>query len=239
MQQYTLSRLCTALLLLFSVLACKHEPLVGPTNPNPNDPPTVGAVCSPDTVYFQNQVLPLLISNCTQSGCHNAQDRKEGIVLDSYASLMSTVKKVNSTDWNKNELTEAILETDPDDRMPRPPSVPLSTVQINLIKTWVSQGALNNSCDEGAGNCDTTANKYSLFVKPLILAKCQGCHSGSAPQGNINLSTYATVRSLALNGKLYASVTRPSGWMPQGGAKLDGCSLAKLKAWIDSGAPEN
>ena len=239
MQQYTLSAFCAALLLLFSIAACKHEPLVGPTGPDPNDPPTSGAVCSPDTVYFQNQVLPILISNCTQSGCHNAQDREKGVVLDSYQNLLNTVEKVSSTDWEKNELMKVILETDPDDRMPRPPSLPLSAAQIELISTWIKQGAGNNACNENPGNCDTTANRYSLFVKPLILAKCQGCHSGSTPQGNISLATYASVRTVALNGKLYASLARPSNWMPKGGAKLDDCSLAKLKAWVDSGAPEN
>jgi hypothetical protein len=239
MQQYTLSALCAALWLLISLSACKHEPLAGPNGADPNDPPTVGAVCSPDTAYFQNQVLPLLISNCTQSGCHNAQDRQDGVALDSYPNLLSTVDKVGSTDWGKNKLLKAILETDPDKRMPRPPSAPLTAAQIDLLKKWVAQGALNNSCDEGAGKCDTTANRYSLFVKPLILAKCQGCHSGAAPQGNIRLDTYASVRAVALNGKLYGAVARTSNWMPKGGAKLDNCSSAKLKAWIDSGAPEN
>ncbi len=152
---------------------------------------------------------------------------------------MSTVEKVGSTDRKKNELMEVILETDPDDRMPRPPSLPLTAAQINLISTWINQGARNNICNENSGKCDTMANTYSLFVKPLILAKCQGCHSGSAPQGNISLATYASVRTVALNGKLYGSLTRQSGWMPKGGAKLDDCSLAKLKAWVDSGAPEN
>lgn len=239
MQQYTLLAFCAALLLLFSSAACKHDPLIDPIGLGPIDPTTSGAVCSPDTVYFQNQVLPILISNCTKSGCHNAQDREKGVVLDSYQNLMSTVEKVSSTDWKKNELMEVILETDPDDRMPRPPSLPLTSTQINLLSTWIKQGALNNSCNENSDQCDTTANTYSLFVKPLILAKCQGCHSGSAPQGNISLTTHASVRTVALNGKLYASLTRQSTWMPKGGAKLDNCSLAKLQVWIDSGAPEN
>lgn len=239
MQQYTLPAFYAALLLLFSIAACKHDPLIDPIGPGPIDPPTNDKVCSPDTAYFQNQVLPLLISNCTQSGCHNAQDRQEGVVLDSYQNLMSTVEKVTSTDWDKNELMEVILETDPDDRMPRLPNTPLSAAQISLISTWIKQGARNNSCDEGAGQCDLAANTYTFFVKPLILAKCQGCHSGAAPQGNISLTTYASVRTVALNGKLYAALDRPSNWMPKGGAKLDNCSLAKLKAWADSGAPEN
>ena len=91
--------------------SCKHEPIDGldttpiDTTGMPIDTTPVTAVpCSPDSVYFQNEVLPLLVSNCTESGCHNTIDRQEGIILDSYANLMATVDDVTSTDWSKNEL---------------------------------------------------------------------------------------------------------------------------------------
>lgn len=238
MSHYTRTSSFVAIALLFSVWACKHEP-ISPSGSDPNDPPTNSVTCDPDSVYFQNQVLPLLVSNCTQSGCHNTQDHKEGVILDSYSSLINTVEKVTSTNWSKNKLMEVITDSDPDDRMPPAPAAPLTTEQINLIGKWISQGTFNNQCDESGGNCDLAANRYSQFVKPLIMSKCQGCHSGSNPQGGINLATYAGVRTVALNGQLYSSLTAGSGWMPKGGAKLDNCSLDKIKAWIDSGAPEN
>ena len=242
MQRYTLFLLFTLLIVGLVFSACKHNPLVDPSVIDPDDPPIIGPggnTCSPDSVYFQTQVLPILISNCTQSGCHNAQDHEEGIILTSYQSLMNTVEKVNSNNWDENELMEVIRDTDPDKRMPRPPNAPLTQDQINLIGTWVNQGAKNNTCTEQTGNCDPTTGTYAAFVKPLIQAKCQGCHSGSAPQGNINLSTYANAKAVAVSGKLYTAVTRTSNWMPQGGAKLDTCALSKLKNWIDLGAPEN
>lgn len=225
---------------VFTVLAllasCKHEPFLHPVDP---DNPSYSSSCSPDSVYFQNQILPILVSNCTQSGCHNAQDKQEGIVLTSYQSMLSTVKKSTLNDLSENKMMKAILDNDPDDRMPPPPSQPLSAVQINLLKTWLAQGGLNNACDENAGGCDLQTAKYSSFVQPLMQAKCQGCHSGSTPQGNINLSNYAAIKELALNGKLYASLTRASNWMPSGGAKLDQCSLDKIQQWIADGAPQN
>jgi hypothetical protein len=61
--------------------SCKHAPLIpvdnNPIDPidttqNPIDTVATGIPCSPDTVYFQNTILPMLIANCTQSGCHNA-----------------------------------------------------------------------------------------------------------------------------------------------------------------------
>jgi len=89
-----------ASLFTATLFSCKHDPFI------PVDPDTPsGGTCDPDTVYFQNQVLPLLISSCTESGCHNAQDRAEGVVVDSYESLMTTVEDVTRTNWSKNDLT--------------------------------------------------------------------------------------------------------------------------------------
>lgn len=48
--------------------------------------------CDPDSVYFKQQILPILQSNCAKSGCHNEESRKHGVVLNSYQNLMSTVE---------------------------------------------------------------------------------------------------------------------------------------------------
>ncbi len=197
-----------------------------------------GVLCDPDSVYFSNQILPILISNCTQSGCHNDQDREDGVVLTSYQNLMLSVEDVNSPDLGENHLTRVLVEDDLEDRMPfgKPP---LPQEQINLINRWVQQGARNNACNENAGQCDTTNAKFSSFVQPLVQARCQGCHSGSSPQGGISLTNYTDIKAVANNGKLYDVVTRSSNWMPKGGQKLDDCTTSKLKAWIDAGAPNN
>lgn len=221
-------------------LACQHEPFQQPNDPGiPVDPPPTTGICDPDSVYFQNQILPILVSNCTESGCHNAQDHQEDVVLTSYQSLMNTVENADQNDWHENKLMRALLETDPDKQMPPPPNAPLSQAQINLLKTWLAQGAANNACDENAGGCDVADAKFSTFVQPLVQAKCQGCHSGNSPQGGIKLASYPDIKAVALNGKLYAALTRTSNWMPKGGAKLDDCSLQKIQAWVGAGAPQN
>ncbi|HLP94840.1 MAG TPA: c-type cytochrome domain-containing protein [Saprospiraceae bacterium] len=214
-------------------VSCKHDPYVNPTNPE------MTGFCNPDSVYFQNQILPILVSNCTESGCHNAQDQEDGVVLDSYQGLVSTVENATQNDLHENKLMRAILDGDSDDRMPPAPKSPLSTDQINLLKKWLEQGAINNACDENFGGCDPTDARYSTFVQPLVQAKCQGCHSGNNPQGGIKLSNYAEVKAVALNGKLYSSVVRSTNWMPLGGARLDDCNLQRIQTWIQAGAPEN
>lgn len=179
------------LLLLELLSACKHDALFdaavpGPTDTLPGDPPNTGGLCDPDTVYFQSQILPLLISRCTEPGCHGA-----------------------------------------------------ASAEIQLIQTWIAQGAKNNGCNANFAGCDSTSFTWSAFVQPLIQTQCQGCHSGSAPQGGINLGSYAAVKAQVTNGKLYASVTRSFAYMPKGGNRLDDCTIKRLKTWIDAGAPEN
>jgi hypothetical protein len=94
----------------------------------------------------------------------------------------------------------------------------------------------------GTGNCDTNAVTYSGTVVPLLQASgCLSCHSGAAPSGNISLATYAGVKTVANNGKLYGAINHSPGFssMPQGGNKMSGCNISKIKAWIDAGSINN
>lgn len=90
-------------------------------------------------------------------------------------------------------------------------------------------------------SCDTANVTYAAVVKPIIDSKCatSGCHLGTAPSG-YDLSSYAMVASVANNGKLVAAIehTGPSP-MPKGLPKLDDCTIAKIKIWVNAGAPNN
>lgn len=89
------------------------------------------------------------------------------------------------------------------------------------------------------GVCDTSSVTYTLTIAPIINSSCNSCHSGSAPSGNIDLSNYSNVKLQADNGALYGSMSHDPNWsqMPQGGNKLDDCTLQKVKVWIDKGVP--
>lgn len=93
-----------------------------------------------------------------------------------------------------------------------------------------------------SGICDTANSTYTTVVQPALQTYgCIGCHSGSAPSGNIMLNTYANVKTYVQNGKFYGSITHSSGYvaMPQGGNKMSTCTINKIKAWIDAGALNN
>jgi hypothetical protein len=91
-------------------------------------------------------------------------------------------------------------------------------------------------------NCDTSNVTYSTTIKNLLTNYgCLGCHVGGNPPGGINLETYSNVKVMVDNGRLYGAITHSPGFrpMPDGAAKMNDCDIKKVKAWIDSGAPNN
>jgi hypothetical protein len=229
--------------------ACKHAPLFDDDGLTPIDTTdTTGTVdtiptgtpCDPDKVYFENDVLPILISNCAKSGCHDVASHQDGVILNNFNNVMQTAD-VRPYDLAGSDLYEVITDTDPDDRMPQPPNAPLTQAQIQIIAKWINQGAQNLECDANAGGCDTTNISFSQTLQPIINTYCKGCHSGASPSGNLSLETYNGVKTVAQNGKLYGVITWSAGYpkMPQGGNKLDACTIAKFKSWIDAGAMNN
>ena len=229
--------------------ACRHElgPLpFGPIDPTdtivvPPPPPdpvdSSGVPCSLDTVYFQNQILPLLVSNCAMSGCHDVQSHQEGVITTNYLNIRQKVVPFNP---NQSKIYQSIIATDPDDQMPRPPAPAFTTEQKNVVKKWIEQGALNNVCNESYGQCDTSNVTYTNYIQPLLTGKCVGCHGNSNPGAGIKLTNYAEVKTSVQTGKFYGSIAWSPGFkpMPQSGAQLSSCQISKVKAWVDAGMPQ-
>lgn len=223
-----------AILLLLMLPGCKHEPPISPLVDDGGNGGGGGDVpCDSNVVYFQQQVLPILISNCAVPGCHDqATDDNDWIQITDFTTLL------NSGIIQDGDLVEALNETDPDKVMPPPDQPGLTDQQIDLIELWIAQGAQNNSC---SSVCDTTNVTYSASIAPLVQQRCGGCHGGANPQGGLNLGTHAVLSTLALDGSLAASVTHdPQGIpMPPSGPMLPQCDIDKFLIWIQDGAPNN
>jgi hypothetical protein len=95
--------------------------------------------------------------------------------------------------------------------------------------------------DNGNGTCVTTGMKFSTDITPILTANCYSCHSGATINGGVNLSTYAGVKAVADNGKLVGTISHAAGFkpMPDGGAKMNSCNIAKIQAWVTAGALNN
>lgn len=220
--------------------SCVHEPPIGPEvvdNGNGGGGGTyTGVPCDSGVVYFNQQVLPILISNCAVPGCHNTPtDDNDWLQITSYSTLMSSGKVQDGDFW------EALTETDPDDVMPPPEQPGLSPAQLALIQQWLQQGAQDLNCDSYAGGCDTTNVTYSIRIQPLVAAKCQGCHSGANPQGGLNFTAWSVLNTVALDGRLMGAVQHQPDYvaMPPSGAMLPQCEIDMLADWVQQGAPQN
>ncbi|HQV76213.1 MAG TPA: cytochrome c [Flavobacteriales bacterium] len=236
--------LLVALCLVVAFIGCKHEPLFAPVvdgggnggNGGGDDPINP---CDPNLVYFEQQVLPILISNCAVPGCHNLPtDDNGGRQITSYSTLMNS-DIIDMNDPFGSDFWEDINDSDPDDRMPRPPQNPLTQGQLDLIERWLQQGAQNNSCAETA--CDTLNVTYSGTIAPLVAQRCAGCHGGGTPQGGLNFGSWSVLNSVAADGRLADAIQHVPGApaMPPTGAMLPDCRIQQFLIWIDSGAPNN
>lgn len=224
--------------------SCEHVPdTVSPVDPQAPPPGTPGGPvsgggqpCDPDTMYFQNRVLPLIISSCAKSNCHDAASQQDGVDLSSYDRIMAT-GDIEPGNPNDSEIYEVLNETDPDKVMPRPPNAPFTAAEKEVIRKWIAQGARNNSCED----CDTTVYSWSAAVVPLINTNCRGCHNPNYLSAGLDLTDYPSVRSVALDGRLMGSLNHVPGFpaMPLGAPKLDECKLTIVQKWIDDGAPNN
>jgi mono/diheme cytochrome c family protein len=248
-------------LLLLGVLSmlvpsCVHDPfspIIGEpidTTGNPidttgmpvdtNGQDTTFIKCDSNLVYFQQEILPIINSNCAKSGCHDAITHEEGLNMTSYTKIMSSgIVKPNKPSDSK--LIKVLTVEHGDKAMPPYPNQKLTTDQIAILSKWISQGAKDTSCVESYVTCNTTAVSYSGFIAPLLNTFCAGCHSGAIPSGSISLNSYNGVKAVAQNGRLVGAISWSAGYhqMPQGGNKLSDCSIAKITAWINDGAPNN
>jgi hypothetical protein len=193
--------------------------------------------CDPTKIYFQQQVLPILVSNCAMSGCHDDASHQEGVVLTSYQKVMAPAD-VTAGNPGGSDLYKVLIDSDPGDRMPRPPQNPLTAQQIQIIKSWIEQGAKDLVC---ASMCDSSIFTFSGAIQPIIQNKCQGCHSGTNAQGGIDLSNYTLLKAKVNDGKLWGSINQLPGYsaMPKNGAKLSDCEIKQFEKWIAAGALNN
>ncbi len=226
----------STLILLFA-FSCTNYQIpdnAAPDDPEKEEPQLVESNCDSDTVYFQNTILPMVVSSCATTGCHDKASHKDGIILTDYASIIRT-GEIKPGDPEDSEFFETLTD-DGDDLMPPPPYNPLNTDQIQQIRTWISQGAKNNVCHDG---CDTTQLTFSETIWPMMQSYCTGCHSTVSPGGGIVIAGYDDMLALAGNGSLMGSIRYESAYSPMPvNQALSECSITQLQKWIDDGFPQ-
>lgn len=188
-------------------------------------------------ICFETEILPIFISNCATTGCHNATDKVDGYDLTHYDGIMTGISAYSPT----NSKHVKYMEKTDNDRMPVPPMDPVSATSIALIKEWINKGA-PNTVDCVVSTCDSVSNvSFSTTVLPIINTNCLGCHNSSSPGGGYDYSNYSGIKSSAANGSLLGSIKHQSPYvaMPLSAGKMSDCNIKQIETWINEGAANN
>jgi hypothetical protein len=104
---------------------------------------------SPSTIVFPDhaisysaQVQPLFDQACNFAGCHDNGTHQSALVLASYGQMMLTPGVVVPAKPDASTLVLSI-QGSVGARMP-PGAYPLNQNQINGIRAWIVEGAMNN-----------------------------------------------------------------------------------------------
>jgi hypothetical protein len=182
-------------------------------------------------VCFNEDVLPIFVSNCTMSGCHNSIDQEGDYDLSNYDGIMKGISPKHPL---SSELYLSIRGSNPS----MPPAGKLGRLELSTIKMWIELGAPNSS---NCRTCDTTTYSYSGRIAPTVQTWCTGCHNSNSAGGGFNFSTYNGLVSSIANNKLMGSLNHLSGFsqMPKNAGQLSQCEIDAIQKWVDAGYPNN
>lgn len=94
----------------------------------------------------------------------------------------------------------------------------------------------------GSTTCDTTGITYTAVIAGIIQNNCSGpdCHGAEPNLSGYPFDNYQAIRNYALgpDSKLLERINDAANPMPKGGPLLPECERAKIRAWVNAGAPE-
>lgn len=111
-------------------------------------------------ISFKTHIAPILVDNCVS--CHCAKKAEGGYRIDTIRDLMlpgdSSVQPVVAKKSDASYLVQRIVASDLSTRMP-PDSEALTTAQIQLLRSWIDNGASFDS--------DDSKQHLSLIIPPI------------------------------------------------------------------------
>jgi hypothetical protein len=183
---------------------------------------------------FTRDILPVVVSRCGTAGCHDPVSHSGGYVFASYST---TIRAVIAGKPNNSKLYTIIKVSSGEDKMPPSGKPQLSVAEIDSIGKWIGYGALNENCGEV---CDTiNPVTFSGTIWPIMQTSCTGCHAGTSPSGNVLLSTYSNVATVASSGLLIKSLNGTGVTkMPPSGS-FSACRIRQFDIWVKNGFLNN
>ena len=183
---------------------------------------------------FTRDILPVIISRCASTGCHDAITHKEGYNYTTYANIRNSVSPGNPS---SSRLYTVIKSSGGESKMPPSNSPQLTVAEIDSIGKWISYGALNENCGEVCDTLNTVT--FSGTIWPIIQTSCLGCHSGTSPSGNILLASYNNIATVASSGTLVNSLKGNGVTKMPVGSSFSTCRIRQFEMWVNSGYLNN
>jgi mono/diheme cytochrome c family protein len=199
-----------------------------PTTGNGGNTPLVARAC------FTRDILPVILSRCATTGCHDANAGSELSSFTTYANIKSSVSPGNPS---QSRLYTVINHSSGESKMPPASSPQLTVAEIDSIGKWISYGALNETCGEV---CDTlNPVTFSGTIWPIMQTSCTGCHTGTSAGGGIVLANYTNVQASAANGSLMNSLRGNGVSLMPKGSSFSVCRIRQFDMWVKAGYLNN
>ncbi len=126
------------------------------------------AADEPTKITYEDHIKPIFREHCTS--CHNSNDKKSGLALDSYQATLaggSGGEALVAGDLESSRLYGLTAHKEQPYMPPKQDMIP--KVKLELLKTWIEQGMPENG--------------GSLIVKPRANAAAIGMVSAARPEG--------------------------------------------------------
>jgi hypothetical protein len=193
-------------------------------------------------IIFETEILPIFLTNCTQSGCHDSLGDAP-LDLRTYDGIMKGIVKGNPS---SSKIYSAITATYSNIM---PPSGALQPADRAKIRLWIEQGAEDTKADT-TPPVDTTKISsgpvcFSQDIFPVLVAGCVAnlCHDNASHEGYTKLTTYTDIIKTVIKGnpersELYQVITNAKGikMPPKPRNSLSTAAIDSIYNWIKSGA---
>jgi mono/diheme cytochrome c family protein/cytochrome b subunit of formate dehydrogenase len=193
-------------------------------------------VAAPPALDWKNLIGPMFQQKC--AGCHGASGQA-GLNVSTYADALKG-GKTGAGIVPKASADSEIIKIQAAGGHPGQ----FSAEDLAKVKEWIDAGA-PEIAPAGAAPAAAApaARDWKTVIGPMFQQKCAGCH-GASGQAGLNLSTYADALKGGKDGpgivpkasadseiiKIQAAGGHPGQFSAE--------DLAKVKEWIDAGAPE-
>ena len=113
--------------------------------PKPSTPPP-----PPGSIKFSADIVPIFITNCAKSGCHDATTDKAGLNLSTAATAYEDLfdnSEIDTTNLPSSAATSNLYIRMTSTNTPMPPlsaGGKLSSTETDKVLTWIKAGAKNN-----------------------------------------------------------------------------------------------